>query len=269
MENEERINTKTLSKPLAPALKALIKSSSEEDMQLAISAAAKLKSTAISAEVESKLANNPSPPLLHSGLAVLTNHPKDHLETLTRIANDENTSFGTQLRLLDIISSSQPKSEYKLFDTFIEEASPSQKNAIANRLSRRPRGAKKLLSYYTEGKIKLKDIDYTTAQQLAARARKSPHAKKILATKRKDEKKRVAGLDQQIANYLKACEELEGNPQNGQALFATCLACHQVGSQGYNIAPPLDGSANRELHALLTAIVNPDAAVEGDTISTE
>jgi len=42
-----------------------------------------------------------------------------------------------------------------------------------------------------------------------------------------------------------------------------CLACHQVNGKGQNIAPSLDGSANRDLEHLLTAIVNPDEAIEG------
>lgn len=46
--------------------------------------------------------------------------------------------------------------------------------------------------------------------------------------------------------------------------FQTCLLCHQVGNKGQNIAPALDGSASREYEALLTAILNPDAAVESN-----
>ena len=46
-------------------------------------------------------------------------------------------------------------------------------------------------------------------------------------------------------------------------MFNSCLACHQAGGQGYDIAPALDGSANRDIHHLLTAIVKPNEAVEG------
>ena len=50
----------------------------------------------------------------------------------------------------------------------------------------------------------------------------------------------------------------------GKALFhGMCLSCHLVGSEGRGIAPALDGSAAREPEALLTAILDPDAAVEG------
>lgn len=64
------------------------------------------------------------------------------------------------------------------------------------------------------------------------------------------------------ANTLAIAKEEKGNPTNGKVLFQTCLLCHKVGDQGEDIAPALDGSANREPKALLTAILDPDAAVE-------
>tara|TARA_R110000851_G_scaffold285750_3_gene439500 strand:- start:366 stop:785 length:420 start_codon:yes stop_codon:yes gene_type:complete len=42
----------------------------------------------------------------------------------------------------------------------------------------------------------------------------------------------------------------------------TCLMCHKVGDQGQDFAHALDGWATKENKALLTAILNPDAAVE-------
>ena len=54
-----------------------------------------------------------------------------------------------------------------------------------------------------------------------------------------------------------------GDPAKGKMTFMTCLACHKVGSEGQDVGPPLDGSGHRELEHLLTAIVDPDAAVEG------
>lgn len=49
----------------------------------------------------------------------------------------------------------------------------------------------------------------------------------------------------------------------GKALTqGLCLTCHAIAKQGIGFAPPLDGSANRDIDGLLTAIVNPDAAME-------
>src|SRR3546814_602164 len=54
-----------------------------------------------------------------------------------------------------------------------------------------------------------------------------------------------------------------GDSEKGKILFQTCLLCHRVGQEGQDIAPALDGSAARDDESLLTAILDPDAAVEG------
>ncbi|MEM8953295.1 MAG: PVC-type heme-binding CxxCH protein [Verrucomicrobiota bacterium] len=43
---------------------------------------------------------------------------------------------------------------------------------------------------------------------------------------------------------------------------ALCLTCHAIGGQGVGFAPPLDGSAQRDLDGLLTAVIDPNAAIE-------
>ena len=78
--------------------------------------------------------------------------------------------------------------------------------------------------------------------------------------KREDEKKKA--FDGELKRYMVIANKNGGNPNEGKKLFQTCLLCHQVGNKGQNIAPALDGSASREYEALLTAILNPDAAVE-------
>ena len=42
----------------------------------------------------------------------------------------------------------------------------------------------------------------------------------------------------------------------------TCLSCHSIAGKGAGFAPPLDGSAGRDLDGMLTAIIAPDAATE-------
>src|SRR5690606_34071728 len=65
-----------------------------------------------------------------------------------------------------------------------------------------------------------------------------------------------------LQRFMAIAEKNDGNPENGEKLFQTCLLCHSVGGKGYDFAPALDGSALRENEALLTAILNPDAALE-------
>ena len=47
-----------------------------------------------------------------------------------------------------------------------------------------------------------------------------------------------------------------------QMVESLCLACHRIADKGVSLAPPLDGSASRDVDALISAILEPDAAVE-------
>lgn len=47
-----------------------------------------------------------------------------------------------------------------------------------------------------------------------------------------------------------------------QVVETTCLSCHSIAGKGAGFAPPLDGSADRDLDGMLTAIIAPDAATE-------
>lgn len=52
-------------------------------------------------------------------------------------------------------------------------------------------------------------------------------------------------------------------PADGKAFVETlCLTCHSIAGHGIGFAPPLDGSASRDLDGLLMAIVAPSEAAE-------
>ena len=107
------------------------------------------------------------------------------------------------------------------------------------------------------------DFSYLSATRVAASVRKNPTAASLMkfwSTKKSSQDSQQAQKVEHIASLV---TKLEGNVDVGKGLFQMCLACHAVGQQGYSIAPALDGSATRETHALLTAILQPDAAMEG------
>ena len=62
---------------------------------------------------------------------------------------------------------------------------------------------------------------------------------------------------------FKSVATAPGDPEKGSTLFkGVCLTCHQLGGQGILAGPALDGSAHREVEAILRAMLTPDAAVE-------
>lgn len=72
-----------------------------------------------------------------------------------------------------------------------------------------------------------------------------------------------AALQEQKFARFRTLAETVGNADQGKQTFTTiCLACHQLGGKGGQIAPPLDGVGNISTEALLRNILTPSAAME-------
>ena len=46
------------------------------------------------------------------------------------------------------------------------------------------------------------------------------------------------------ASHFEFIAKNPGDPEIGKATFLSCLSCHKVGTEGQDIAPPLDGSGH-------------------------
>jgi len=263
LEYQDRVNLGNLSKALTPALKRFITSDSEEDRSLAINVEKLVQSSAISKEIEKLFKNNSDESFVRATLPLFLANPKPHLALLKGFAQNQDRSFSLRLSALDAYNRADSKAAGKVIDEFVKDKSDSELSSIASTFSRSPKGAATVLRLYRSKILSDDHFDFTVAQTLRANSKKDKTAQSILASATKREQQRIADLEAKVDHYVEAAGKLEGNPTNGQAMFSSCIACHAVGSQGYDIAPALDGSANRELHALITAIVNPDVAVEG------
>jgi putative heme-binding domain-containing protein len=68
-----------------------------------------------------------------------------------------------------------------------------------------------------------------------------------------------------MADRITAVRALLPNADLAEGRILTesvCLTCHAIGGKGVGFAPPLDGAASRDLDGLLTAIIDPNAAME-------
>lgn len=66
-----------------------------------------------------------------------------------------------------------------------------------------------------------------------------------------------------LAPYLAIAGDQSGDPTRGRAQFEThCANCHRVAGLGKNIGPDLTALSDRSPNALLTAILDPNRAVE-------
>lgn len=82
---------------------------------------------------------------------------------------------------------------------------------------------------------------------------------KVIARHREEtDKAALAKKSQDISLALKSA-----NPADGKTFVqALCLTCHAINGEGVGFAPPLDGFSARDLDGAITAIIQPNAAME-------
>ena len=108
-----------------------------------------------------------------------------------------------------------------------------------------------------------KIFDISSAEKIHQSNKEDPVGIEILDQVKKRQEEDKKAFDTKLEYFMAIAEKEDGNAKEGEGLFQTCILCHSVGDKGYDYAPALDGSALRENEALLTAILNPDAALEG------
>jgi len=136
-----------------------------------------------------------------------------------------------------------------------------QKYEFTKTLSASNPGSQTLLSLLNEGQLSDEDVDNWTLERMLGNKIESKRLSTLLDQR---EKNKAAAYQETFDTFMEIAESGSGDPEQGKPLFtATCLACHSVGSEGVGWAPPLDGSGYRDNEAMLTAVLDPNAAMEG------
>jgi putative heme-binding domain-containing protein len=72
----------------------------------------------------------------------------------------------------------------------------------------------------------------------------------------------------QVVDQYQPALQRGGDAQRGAALFVkSCAACHRLGQQGHDVGPDLWSITDKRPESLLTAILDPSAAVEARYVS--
>ena len=235
-------------------------SDSDSDSEEALDAILKLRSTAHSGTLM-KLLQSEAP---HADklFTALGNNPRVKAPQYLALLNNEKLSSSIRIKALTASSITGSKTLLKDTEALLKQLDDQGKKELVERLSWTNPGVGILLTLYENKTLSLDFWDYRIAQRTQG-SKKEKRGEKIITQFIKEEKKAAAERSQKVDDYVQAFSKIKGNPATGKALFSMCLACHQVNGEGQNIAPTLDGSGNRNLEHLLTAIVNPDEAIEG------
>lgn len=254
-----RIQSPQLIKILTPAVSNLL--DKPETLELGLSAVHKLKVNGLHAKiVKIQPKDEKSLSLL---LAVYSLQPQHYLENLLSIINKNSQTRDIRLNALASYIKPKRKEGAAILEKLINTTPADQHQEITDKFSQSKQGCSLLLEIYTQKKLTSKAFSLSAAERIKTSARRNPVAKeldKIVRQSKADEQKLRQG---KIMSFLAATKKLKGDAIAGKQTFQSCMMCHKVGTEGQEIAPVLDGSAHRDTTHLLTAIVDPDQAVEG------
>jgi putative membrane-bound dehydrogenase-like protein len=169
------------------------------------------------------------------------------------------TSVALQQAALAVLSREKDPQVARMLLADWSQASPVQRSTILEMILARPQWTGLLLDAVEQQKIR--------ASELTASART-----RLLAGHDQEIRKRAEALlsaahpssRQQVLEQFKPALALKGDFNRGHVIFAkTCTACHQLQGEGNTVGADLTALTDRSPQALMIAILDPNAAVDG------
>jgi putative membrane-bound dehydrogenase-like protein len=260
VQNQSQIQSAALSELIRTPVNTLLKDPAHTD--LALDAVGRYKIPVSGQLVSSLLTDQATDNTMKLGLRALETDAKANLGILEKMVQNKKLSFEIRaLSLASIVKSNLPAGQ-KLLTRWLPQLLASEKSELVSILSGSVTGAGLLKNMYEQKQVNVTAFNLSSAERVVNADKNDRRGLTIMEGVKKAEEDKKNAFRGKLNHYLAVAEKTTGNPNEGKVLFQTCLSCHQVGAEGQSIAPALDGSASRENEALLTAILNPDAAVE-------
>lgn len=261
--NRQQIKTKHLSSLMENPVKQVLKKGTDQEKLQAVDIIGNLEIT--SAENELVVLLDPKSPaeLTKKILNALQNQSKKNGHHFLKVMHDQHYPIDVRLAALSSLAMADVDKARSAFMQWRPELKDDDIKQFADYLAASKEGSQILLYAVEKEAITPEHFGLSAAEKLYSNHLKNSTAKSIVEQARK---KAAEERKMRIANhqrFLAIVEKKDGDPSKGKKIFeSTCLLCHKVGDKGQDIAPALDGSAARSNDALLTAILNPDAAME-------
>ena len=267
MANEHfaQIASPQLAKMLKPACLRMLTSGDADQARTAAIAADRLTIDGLDAAMAGLLPGKGNDPAFTAAAVhVLARAPTAHLETIKSVlAADRGAA--AHIAALAALAAVDAESA-KLLAPKVAKGLPAASHAgLAHRLSGSTAGARLVLDLLDAGTLSKALVDRTLVARVAASTKGDQRTAGLLQDLQAARAAQVKEAHKNLARFLPAAAKKNTNLATGGALFAgLCLSCHSVGGKGAGFAPALDGSAHRNSEHLLTAILDPDAAIEGN-----
>jgi putative heme-binding domain-containing protein len=138
-----------------------------------------------------------------------------------------------------------------------KDYTPSIRAEVLNVLTARPDWMGILLDAVEKGQVAKIDVDAGTRQLFMINRGHRPRAMKLFTAASTTDRGKI------LKKYRPALK-LKGDIARGKLVFhKVCIACHKVGDIGLEIGPNLASVTDRRPESMLSAILDPNAAVEG------
>lgn len=262
LANQQRIQSVDLSKMLTNPVKNLLLNGSDVDRRIALDAVARLKIKVSNDLIASQISEQASEQTISLALTALENDAKANAASFSKVARNEKIAIAQRIAAVHGLSKAGSKEALQILQSWLPKFSEEEKKTLVSTLASSRQGVDVLKDVYRKKLIDGNAFDLSSAE-LVAKANPNDSLGAEITQAVKDKAARDKELRaSKLAKYVSIAEKKGGDAKKGEMLFQTCLQCHRVGSNGQNIAPALDGSANRENSALLTALLDPDAAME-------
>ncbi|MGN6435902.1 MAG: PVC-type heme-binding CxxCH protein [Agriterribacter sp.] len=262
INHQQEVQSPQMASMLEAPANTLLKTGKLPEKQLALNAIGRFNIKASRQLVASTINSKADEKTTALALGALEVNAADNKTTFQQIAQNGQLPFKLRLASLHSLAKKDTVLAKQTLAKWIPSFNDEQKKELTGVLSGSPQGAALLINLYNKKSLAAKAFTLSSAERIRNANAGNPAAETLFAqTKKMAEDERKA-FETRLNKYMAIAEKKGGNAQKGKTLFQTCLMCHKVGDKGPGIAPALDGSATREDKALLTAIIDPDAAVE-------
>jgi putative heme-binding domain-containing protein len=186
------------------------------------------------------------------------NHEADDRELLQQLLSPQ-TSVRIQQAVVRFLSRRADPDVAQILLAGWKSSSPAIRSEILSALASRDAWVDALLTRIEAGDVSSAEIDLPLRQRLLATqdANRQSRLQKTLQTGTTAD--RAA-----IINAYRPAVAKAGDPSRGKAVFEKrCATCHRQGTLGYEVGPNLASLTTKTPESMLTAILDPSAAVEG------
>lgn len=262
IDHQQEVQSPELTVLLQSPANTLLKTGKLSEKQLALNAIGKFRIETPRESIVAILNGNSDELTAELALNALEVNAADNKAAFQQITQNSRFPFKLRLAALNSLAKTDTVQAKQVLAKWVPSFGEEQKKNLTGVLSGSPQGAALLIHLYNKKNITAKAFTLSSAERVYNANTGNPAAAALLAQTKKIMEDERKAFEAKLNKYTAIAEKRGGDPKKGKTLFQTCLMCHKVGDKGPGIAPALDGSANRDDKALLTAIIDPDAAVE-------